>query len=761
MTDASADATPRRERLAQRRKTLGLTQEALAELLGVERTTVVRWERGETGPRPWIRPRLAKTLGVSADRLAELLADAPGGDGGGLGTGADRTPVVPRQLPAAVAGFTGRAAELRQLTHILDQAGTPGTVVISAIGGTAGVGKTALALHWAHQVAHRFPDGQLHVNLRGFAPSGTPATPAEAIRGFLDALGVPPERIPPNADAQTGLYRSLLADRKMLIVLDNARDWQQVRSLLPASPASLVIITSRNQLTGLAVAGAGLLSLNVLTHNEAVQLLSARIGARQAGAEPGAVNEIAALCAHLPLALAVAAAQAAARPGFPLAMLAAELREVSGRLDALDAGDPAVSVAAVFSWSYQQLGPEVARMFRLLGLHSGPDISVPAAASLAAVDVPQARRLLRSLARDCLITEQAPGRYAFHDLLRAYAAGKARDIDPEPDRDTAIIRILDHYMHTASHSFMLLRHPRERITLAPPSAGTCPERPADYRQALAWFDAEHHVLLAAVTLAAEAAADRHAWQLPWAMTEYLKMRGYLHERVTVMGTAVAAATRLDDTLALAVSLHGMGKAFARTGDYDRASVHLERCLPLYERLDDSMGEALARRSLAGLAELQGHYADALRHYEQALPLVQAIGHELGTAEMLACVAWCYALRGDYERARAFCEQSLALAAKLDGCGIEYHVWDTVGYIDYHLGDFAQAAANFESALALCRDSGNRFSEAEILTHLGDARHDAGELSQARQAWQQALAIYDDIQHADADKVRAKLSGTED
>jgi hypothetical protein len=428
----------------------------------------------------------------------------------------------------------GRAAELQALTKVLnhDGAGTPGTVVISAIGGTAGVGKTALALRFAHQVAGLFPDGQLHVNLRGFDPSGSPASPADAIRGFLDALGVPPERIPPTADAQAGLYRSLITDKRMLIVLDNARDEHQARPLLPASPGSLVIITSRNQLAGLAAAdGARLLSLDVLTHDEAVQLLTARIGADRAAAEPGALDEIAVLCAHLPLALTVAAARAAARPGFPLTALAAELRGAAGRLDALDSGDPAASVRAVFSWSYQQVGTAAARLFRLLGLHPGPDISVPAAASLAAVDEPQARRLCRELARDCLITEHAPGRYAFHDLLRAYAASMARDTDSQPDRVAAMGRILDHYLHTGEHSSMLLNPSREPLALAPPSLGTCPERPADHRQGLAWFDAEHQILLAAVTLAAETGADGHACQLAWAMTAYLFRRGYVNERI--------------------------------------------------------------------------------------------------------------------------------------------------------------------------------------------------------------------------------------
>jgi DNA-binding SARP family transcriptional activator/tetratricopeptide (TPR) repeat protein len=670
----------------------------------------------------------------------------------------------PRELPAAVTGFTGRLAELKELTSLLDLAGEqgPGTVVITAIGGTAGVGKTALALHWAHQVAGRFPDGQLYINLRGFDPSGIPVTSAEALRRLLNALGVPQERIPHAPDAQLSMYRRLLADKRMLIVLDNARDEAQVRPLLPASPASLVLITSRNQLAGLAVTdGAWLLSLDVLPRDEAVRMLTARIGAGRAAAEPVAVEQIARLCADLPLALAVAAARAAARRRFPLAALAGELRDAAGRLGALDSGDQVASVAAVFSWSYQQLSPQAARLFRLLGLHPGPDISVPATASVAAVDEPQARRLLGELARDCLITEHAPGRYAFHDLLRAYAAGQARDFDPGPDRDAATGRILDHYLHTAGHSGMLLRPEQEPLALAPPGPGTRPERPGDYRQAMAWFTAEHQVLLAAVTLAAEAATDSRAWQLPCATAEYFRLRGHPHEQVTVMATAVPAATRLDDPLGQAMSIRRLAMARYFTGDYEQARAHLEHCLPLYQRAGDRTGEATAQKNLSWVAEAQGRHADALGHTEKALSLFQASGHKVGEAATLGNRGWFRALLGDYQRARASCAQALALTAKLGACSFEHAILDTLGYIELQLGNFAQAASYFESALRDAERHSDAPLQAEILTHLGDARHAAGELPQARQAWQQALTIYDDIQHPSTSKIRAKLASTDE
>jgi DNA-binding SARP family transcriptional activator len=476
--------------------------------------------------------------------------------------------VTPRELPLSVPDFTGRSAQLQALTQLLYRPGrqAPGAVAISAISGTAGVGKTALAVHWAHQVADRFADGQLYANLRGFDLSGNPAAPAEVVRGFLNALGMPPEHIPPTIAAQAALYRSLIAGRQMLIVLDNARDEQQVRPLLPASQASLVIITSRNQLTGLAVdGGAQLHSLDLLNQDEAVQLLTTRIGDPRAAAEPDAVGEIARLCAHLPLALAVTAARAAAQPRFLLTQLAAELRSASGRLDALDSGDPTVSVRAVFSWSYQQLSNEAARLFRLLGLHPGLDISAPAAASLAGIGQAETARLLLELARDCLITEHAPGRYAVHDLLRACAADKAQECDSQPGRRAAIGRALDHYLHTAAHAAGLLRPDRQLVLAAPPSPGTCPERPGDHRQALAWFEAEHQVLLAAVAFAADTGAESHAWQLACAMTIYLYRRGYSSERVLVMGTALTAATRLDDAVGQAMSLRGLGSACATMG----------------------------------------------------------------------------------------------------------------------------------------------------------------------------------------------------
>jgi tetratricopeptide (TPR) repeat protein/transcriptional regulator with XRE-family HTH domain len=752
--DAISGTVARRQRLIQRRKALGLTQEALAELLAIGRSTVVRWERGESEPLPSIRPRLARALKVSADLLEGLLTagDQRGDD------------AAPRQLPATVGDFTGRAAELGQLTQVVDAAGPgrPGTVVISAISGMAGVGKTALALYWAHQVAGRFPDGQLYVNLRGFDPSGAPVTAAEAIRGFLDALEVAPERVPASPEAQAGLYRSLLAGRRVLIVLDNARDEQQVRPLLPASAGTLVLVTSRSQLTGLAAAdGARLLSLDVLAHGEATELLAMRIGLARAAAEPGAVSEIANLSACLPLAVAIAAARAATRPSLPLAALADELRNASGRLDALDAGDPAASVRAVFSWSVRQLSREAARMFRLLGIHPGPDISGPAAAGLAGCDLAQARRDLGELTRAHLITERAGGRYALHDLLRAYAAEQARGTGSEPEREAAIGRVLDHYLHTAAHAAQLLNPSHEPVVLAPPRPGAAPGQPADHRQALAWFEAEHQVLLAVITLAAQSGSDVHAWQLPWALAPFLQTRGHWQEWVATQRTALTAAARLDDMTAQAVCGRLLAVAHSELGEYAESGRLFSASSTLYQRLGNRLGEAKVQFNLAALAEGQGRYADMLGHAEQALRLYQAIGDKASEATALNNVGWTHGLLGDYEQARAFCRRALALCTEVGHHWLEGYVWDSLGYAEHHLGNLGEAAACYQRALSLHREAGDRFTEAKALTHLGETRQAAGNLAQAREAWRHALAIFEDLRnHDDAGKVRAILASTD-
>jgi DNA-binding SARP family transcriptional activator/tetratricopeptide (TPR) repeat protein len=668
--------------------------------------------------------------------------------------------MVPRQLPGLAANFTGREAELAELDGMLEEADgqRPGTVVISAIGGTAGVGKTTLAVRWAHHAADRFPDGQLYVNLRGFASAASPVSPAEAIRGFLDALGVPAERIPPDLSARAGLYRGLLVGRKILIVLDNAHDEEQVRPLLPPDPGCLVIVTSRSQLTGLAAAeGARLLTLDVFTPAEAYQMLSVRLLRQRADGDTVAVAEIARLCSYLPLALAVAAVRAAASPGLKLADLVAELRASNGRLDALDTGDPAVSIRRVFSSSYQALREPAQRVFRLLGLHPGPDISAAAAASLTGDGPAGIRRSLSELTRAHLLTEHRPGRYIFHNLLRAYAAELAATVDDGQARRAAVGRVLDHYLHTAYAADRVLDPRRDvQVTLAPSGPEVTPEYIADAKQALAWFAAEHQVLLATVTLAADNAFDTCAWQLPWAMSSFLGWQGHWYEQVAVQAAAVAAAERLGDISAQAISFMILGNATAKSGGYEQAHACFSSALGLHQQLGDRIGEAHAHHNIAWLNGQQGRHAAALGHCEEVLRLSREAGHRVWEAMALTGVGWCHGLLGHYEQARAFCRQALALHQELRHQRGEASAWDSLGYAEHRLGHVAEAIGCYQHGLALYREAGDRVNEADTLTHLGDAQHDAGSPSQAQATWRQALDIFEDLDHPDADTIRGKL-----
>jgi DNA-binding SARP family transcriptional activator/tetratricopeptide (TPR) repeat protein len=665
---------------------------------------------------------------------------------------------VPRLLPPAVSHFVGRTDVLKILNEFAGGGARHNEAVpIAAIGGLAGIGKTALAVHWAHQVADQFPGGQLYVDLRGFGPRGSPVTPAEAIRGFLDALGVPAAQMPADPDARMARYRSLLAGRRVLVVLDNARDATQVRPLLPGSPGCLVVVTSRNQLDGLAAStGARLLALDVLSEADSSELLAAIVGSQRAGAEPDAVAEIAGLCGRLPLALAIAAARTAARPGLPLAALATEFRDARDRLDALDAGDPATSVRAVFSWSSDQLTGSAARLFRLLGVHPGPDINAPAAASLAWTGLAQVRRDLAELARACLVTEHDPGRYGMHDLLRAYASEQARACHTDAARRAAVGRVLDHYLHTARAACVLLNPLREQqITLPAPQPGVAPEHMADGRHALAWFEAEHRVLLAAAGLAGRDGFDACAWQLPWAMAEFLDRRGYWDEQSAIERAGLAAAERLGDKAGQAVARRLLAYSYARRGDNEQARACLAPCLELYRQLGDRDGQARVRQSLSYVANQQGRYADAIGHDQQALVLFRATGHRVGQAAALNNIGWNRALLGDLEQARVFCQQALALHRELASPG-EPHTWDTLGYIEHQLGRYGEAANCYQNALAIFREQRYRFYQAQTLTHLGDTHHAADDRRQARDAWRQALDILDDLRHPDADQVRAKL-----
>jgi DNA-binding SARP family transcriptional activator/tetratricopeptide (TPR) repeat protein len=668
--------------------------------------------------------------------------------------------VRPAQLPADVYAFAGRTEQLTRLDNLIGaSARTPGgptAVTISAMSGTAGVGKTALAVHWAHRVADRFPDGQLYVNLRGFHPGGAPMTPTDAVRGFLDAFGTPPHRIPASLDAQTTLYRSLLAGKRVLVVLDNARDAEQVRPLLPGAPGCLALVTSRSQLTSLVAAeGAHSIMLDVLPAAEARELLARRLGADRVAAEPDAVDQIITACARLPLALSIAAARAQ-QTGFTLAEIAAELYAAGQRLDVLDAGDAASQVRAVFSWSYITLSEPAARLFRLVGMHDGPHIGTAAAASLAGLPAARVRPLLAELARAHLLAEQTPGRFALHDLLRVYAIELAESRDSDSDRRAALHRMFDHYVHTAYGADRLIHPERDPIILPEPQAGTTPENLISAGQALSWFTSERPVLLGAVGQAASAGFDQHTWRLAWTLTDSLQRLGHWHDQVDIQHAALDAGRRLADRAVQAHVHRSLARGYLHLGRDGDALSHIRAALDLVQDLEDQASQATTHLTFSKVLERMGRDREALDHARCALVLFRAAGNRHGEANSLNSVGWLYGLLLDHPRALSNCQQALALHEQLDNrIGVAL-TWDSLGYIRHHIGKYREAVGDYGHALELLRELGDRYNEAVVLSHLGDTHEAVGDLDAARHCWRQALAILEELGHPDAEQVRATL-----
>ena len=671
---------------------------------------------------------------------------------------------VPAQLPLDPQGFAGRQDELRLLLEMLPPARrlrAGDSVPVIVISGTAGVGKTALAVRFGRQVAKRFPGGQLYVNLRGPDPSRPPMEPGEALWYLLAGLGVPAHRSNIGVEERAAMFRSLVDGKRILVVLDNATSAAQVRPLLPGSPGCLVLVTSRNELAGLVAAeGAALVTLDVLAHAEAREMLARRLGRDRIAAEPEAADEIIEECARLPLALSIAVGRAAGRAKQPLADLAAELRDAKGRLDALEAGDPATDMRAVLSWSYDQLSEPAAGMFRLLGLHPGPDISLPAAASLAGIPRAEAGTALRELARAHMAAEHLPGRFAFHDLLRAYAADLSERDDSTRERNAAGQRMLDYYLHTAMAASQRFSPFRSPLRPAAPLQGVVPGEMADKDQAMAWFDAEYPVLLALISYAAAHDFDAYAWQIPWSLGPFFNRRGWWRTYVASQETALDAAQRLGDTLALAHAHHLLGHAQAQLSAYDEAEPNFRRALDLFRELEDRADEAVVLNGLAGMLEKQERYPEALAVALDALRMVKAVGHWWTQATLENGVGWLYAHLGQYDQALAHCRRALGLHRDSGHRGGTADTLDSLGFIYRQLGDFAQAKAYYRQAIDAYRELGSPFGQGNSLNGLGDVLAAEGDHHGAREAYLAAAAILDTLPHPLADEVRTKLRDLE-
>lgn len=668
-------------------------------------------------------------------------------------------PARPAQLPADLPTFAGRDTELGLIGDLLPRDGSPpSTVVISAIGGMGGIGKSTLAVHWAHRVAGRFPGGQLYVNLRGFDPTGSALTPDEAVRGFLDALGVPPMRIPAGLDAQVALYRSLLARRRVLILLDNARDTEQVRPLLPGSPGCLVIVTSRNRLTGL-VAGEGAhpLTLDQLSPAEAHDLLARRLGSGRLAAEPRAADEIIARCARLPLALAIVAAHACAHPGFPLSAIADEVNESHGSLDAFTGGDDITTdVRAVFSWSYKALSAPAARLFRLLGLHAGPDISAPAAAALAGLAPREARGLLAELTRAHLLTEHFPGRYTLHDLLRVYAAERVRVEETPQERDLALQRLLTWYLHTADAAYPHITPTRRRIPLEPRPEDCRPLEFTTHERALDWCEIERPNLIVAVHQAAQAGHTGTAWRLPAVLWGFFYLRSHVHDWLDTTRTGLAAARGAGDREGQAQGLSDTAAALRNAGRFDEAVEHLHQALALSRELGDRVARASVIANLGDAYLHAGRLREAVEYARRGLALDRIAGNVWGEGIALSNLGDAYQRMGRYDEALDCLGRALVVLRDGGNRWVEGVTLDILGTIHHRLGRHGESVGHYRRALATHRDIGNRWGEGHTLGHLGDVHLDGGEPEAARASWRHALAIFAEFGHPDAEQVRERL-----
>ncbi|GAA1656713.1 AfsR/SARP family transcriptional regulator [Actinoplanes couchii] len=649
--------------------------------------------------------------------------------------------VRPAQLPAALPVFTGRDEELALLTEI-DWA----TVV--TIGGMAGVGKTSLAVHWAHRIAGRYPDGQLHLDLRGFHPDGA-VNPAHALHTLLEALGIAPGDVPATLDARSALFRSLLTDRRVLILLDNARDSAQVLPLLPGAPGCLTVVTSRHQLVDLVAGhGAGTVTLEPLSTAEATDLLTRRLGARRTGREPDAVAGIVEHCGRLPLALAMVSARAAMNPGLPLSSIVADLRRHRGGLGAFTGESARSDARSVFDWSYQVLSPAAARLFRLLAPHPGPDCSATAAAVLAGVPETELRAPLTELLRAHLITEPTVGRYGCHDLLRAYGTALAA-----PDTGSRQ-RLHDHYLHSAYAAVELMFAGRTPFRPAAPDPDAAPITFADAAAALAWIDDELPVLLA-TTRQDDPESHRYRWQLATVLEPHLDRTGRWQIQRELQLTAVRSAEADDDRHGLACAERSLGFAEGRLQNRPEADEHLRRAVALFTEIDDHDGLSFTHRLLAFLANQRGDHRDALQHYRIAADLYTGIGQIRGRATVHNETGWTYILMGDFDQAVGECHAAIDEQRRAGNLNGEAAAWDSLGYAQHHLAAYDDARTSFGHALRLYRVVCDRYLEADTLVHLGDTEQAAGHEASAARSWSQALEILDDLGHPDAEALRTR------
>ncbi len=729
-----------------------LTQEELARVAGLSVRAVSDLERGvaTTPHRDTVR-LLADALQLIGPVRAEFEAAARG-PAGPAETAAGGVAAATRTLPRDVASFTGRHEELRELVDAA--AGADRVVSIYAIGGMAGVGKTAFAVHAAHRLAERFPAGQIFLPLHGHTPGQQPVDPGDALASLLLTIGVPAGQIPLGVEARTALWRDQLVSLRLLLVLDDAVGSEQVQPLLPGAGGSLVLVTSRRHLTALEDATA--ISLDTLAPGEAAALL-VRLATRPGlSLDDAAVGEIIRLCGYLPLAIGMLARQLHHHPAWSLAGRAAELAAERDRLELMATEN--VSVAAAFDLSYQDLAADQQLLFRRLGLHPGTEFDGHTAAALDGTGLAAARRGLEVLYDQYLLAEVAQGRYRMHDLIRQHARTLADRLDSEHDQEQAVSRLLDYYQHTSALAESLLAR-RTVPALAAGTTSTPVPVLADREQALAWARAERASLLACLDHAVAAGQHARVVALTAGLAGLLRHDGPWTDALTRHATALRAAQYLGDRLGQANALTDLGRVRLLTDDFAGAGRDLAEALDIYRGVGNQLGQANALNNLGDMRRLVGDYPAAARDLEEALGIYRDLGNRLGQANVLTNLGIMRRLTGDYPAAARDLEEGLGIYRDLGDHPGQTMALNNLGLIRRAMGDFPAATRDLAEALSLSRNASDRLDLANALTYLGTVRRLTGDFTGAARELEEGLSIYRDIGNRSAEAEALNEAGT--
>jgi DNA-binding SARP family transcriptional activator/tetratricopeptide (TPR) repeat protein len=695
-----------------------------------------------------VRARIGAELGVEpGPELQQVFERLLAGEARSPKT--EAASASPQQLPSDLPGFTGREALLRLLDKAFDGAGTP--IVLHGQGGS---GKTTLAVHWAHMAEEDFPDGRFFVNLHGYGP-GEPVDPAVVLDDLLRELGIPIDRIPPATDARTALLRSTLAGRRVLVVLDDARNEAQIRPLLPGAGA-VVLVTSRNRLRGLAaLSQAEQIAVDQLSDEEARELLAARTGAMPG--DENLLSELARLCNHLPLALAIAAEQVVRRPGRGLVEVVDELRNLTDRLDTLQSGDdPAADVRAAFSWSYRTLEPEVAKFFRHLGRYPAPVFSAAAAAALTGTKQRSAVKMLGRLADLHLVVESAPGRYRLHDLLRAYAAEQDQVETSADDRWAGDARLFTWFVQTVIEARVTRGELRSIDEVGTPLPGVEPETFADYESADTWCDLEADAVSALVRAAVDRGHHDPAARLALQFWTFLLKRGQQDEAIALQRIARDSARVADLPSVEALALHQLGTTLTFANQCDEAVDVLRQSIALYADLHSTEGQAHARGSLALARNLQGRHEESLTEFAAALDLSSQAGDTRIRAPLLNNVALTYLSLGQTETAIGFAAESLETYRLYPDRSADAFPLDTMAQAYDQQGNHERAIALYSEALQIALKYDRLSGAAGILIRMGESHLAAGDSVSAANAWRHGIDLIDRTARSRDQQERAEL-----